>query len=71
LAGHLQLFPQIHGGAGALFAITERGVEDYDSVVFHVVWFLLLPPPMRFPFSKTKTPPPVRQWGLVNLFGLP
>jgi hypothetical protein len=46
LAGDFELFAQIHGGAGALLAVAQGGIEYDDSVVFH-----------NF-FVKAKTPTP-------------
>ena len=35
LAGDLQLFAQVHGRAGALLAVAQRGVEYNDTILFH------------------------------------
>src|SRR2546426_9822896 len=35
LAGHFELLAQVHGGAGTLLAIAERGVEDDDFFSVH------------------------------------
>ena len=53
LAGDLQLLAQIHGGAGALFAVAQCRVEYNDAVIFHNVASF-----------KTKTPSPFWRWGL-------
>jgi hypothetical protein len=37
LAGDLQFFAQVHGSAGALFAVAQRGVEYNDAFIFHNV----------------------------------
>src|SRR5262249_32938842 len=34
-AGHLELFGEVHAGAGRLFAVAEGGVEDDQAVVGH------------------------------------
>src|SRR2546423_4511977 len=35
LARDFEFFAQVHGGAGALLTIAERGVEYDDAIVFH------------------------------------
>src|SRR5206468_10621435 len=35
LAGHFQLFAQVHRRPGALFAVAQRRVEDDDFIIFH------------------------------------
>ena len=46
LAGDLEFFAQVHGSAGALLAVAQRGVEYNDLVVFHSFC----------PWEKAKTP---------------
>jgi hypothetical protein len=41
LAGDFELLTRRHGGPGTLLTVTERGVKDDDSVVFHVSFFVV------------------------------
>src|SRR5206468_5858006 len=65
LAGDLELFAEVHRGAGALLAVAERGVEDDDSivtVVFHGCGWVLA---ARLSFPKQNKNPTagLRRWG--------
>ena len=63
LAGNFQFLAQVHGSAGTLLAIAERRVEDDDSIIFHMLFFVI---PVFACFDnvgpqtqKQKTPPPI------------
>jgi hypothetical protein len=59
LARHFKFLARRHGRAGALLAVAERRVKNDDAVVLHISFMF-----WRRGFRKTKTPPPVWQWGL-------